>query len=336
MQGRAAPCQQSDDWVGGVMYTQSLSSERTIFLLALLVAVSIPAVLVSTILISSLVSGGWSIALAILVFLVATGTALHIFQGLRRRRQVADLSPIFPGFNGQLLPLFDLLVVRDAGGEARPGEHERHLYWLGESEADWVLMRSRQIDDPKELSAASVIHRAGRPVVFGRGSLQVSVIERSDEEMAAAFDNGPDYVDRLVEAAVTRAMGVRIKKKLVPYAAYIHLSDGQLELLAAVPSEIKDGMLAAAGAGIVAQDESGQWIVDKAGEGIASAAKAGLHEGAERLVGANVMDVADQAADWAGEALWLLNPGGPVKGSTEGARGRATAQLIAARLRAAA
>jgi hypothetical protein len=320
------------------MQVNMRSSELTVILIALYLIIAIPAVLVATIMISSLVSGGWSIALAILTFLIAAGAALQGYQALRLKRQVADLRVLWPDYSGERIPIFDLLMLRDAEGEYRRGENDRHVYSLGDTGDGLVLFRHRTGSDLHKLPAGPLVFRGGKPFrVAKRDIAEISLNERSDREMAESAIDRRDYGERLGSALAQMALSTRVKTKIVPYAAYLQIvasgDEGPIEVLSAVPSEVGDELLESLGSGVIVKNDKGNWLVDEALGKAKGLAADEAHELATAIAGDAAVELFDSANELVGGVAWLGSPDQAVIGTTKGARARLAARLVALKLR---
>ena len=320
------------------MISRSVSGGVTIALLIAYVYLAFMGVLVAAVLASTLVEGGWSIAVTIVTFLFAAGLALQGYERLARWRHVADLEPMFAGYSGERVPLFRLLSLADGEGEAK-GE-EGHNYSLGLARDEAFLLRDRGRDPAHRPVGGKLVHRRGRPVTFSRAALAgIAVIDRDDADIAAKAIDHRDYGERLGSAIAQAAMGTKIKTRIVPFASYLVLAeerpDGWIELVSAIPTEVDSDTLAALGArsaGPADDRPEGESIVALGSDPVHAAASAAGRE----MVGDEAADIAGGANDVLGAAGWLASPDAAAIGSTQGSRGRLMARLVARRLSSAA
>lgn len=317
------------------MTSNSMSAGTTIALMIAYCFFGAMAVLVATVTMSTLIDGGWSIVVAIFTFLIATGLALREFERLRRWRHVVDLQPIFSGYQGERVPLFSLLSLADQDGEVRGEDGKRYSLGIGDRVA--FLLCDGALDHEKRPVGGTVVIRNGQPVVFSRAALaNVDVIDRDDASIAAAAVDKRDYGDRLADAIAQAATGTRVKTKIVPFAAYLVLSeqraDGWTQLVSAVSTEIDGETLAALGSSM-----SGSVEEKGLAEHAADAATGQLYAAAtgvgRDMVGDSAADLVGGANDLIGDVGWVLNPDAAMIATARGSRGRLVARLVANRLK---
>jgi hypothetical protein len=302
------------------------------------------AVAMATILLSSLVSGGWSIAVAILVFLVSTGFALQIFNRLRRWRVDGSYRFSFPSYRGVRYPAFHL-VSTEVDGQIRTFGEPLGTNALAESEEGLFILAAGRSDRPHEIVGGKILRHqtSGRELVIPREALRsIDVFEFTDEAIKAAAVDHRSYAERLAGAGVGMLFGVSTKRKIVPFAAFVVLSairegpHGQsLERLTfAIPTEIDHETMRFMG---LAEGAGNNELVDAAIRyGVNKAQGALVDEGKDQvrdLVGDMPVDVADDIVDLKQDIDFWLNPGAAKIATTDGARGRAMARIVAERVR---
>jgi len=319
--------------------TRNRASVATLAILFAFAYLAFFAVVAVTVMATAYLSGLVAAGVGILVFLIASGFAIQIFERLRGWRSVRDLQRHFPGYPGRRIPIFSLLSL--AGSE--PGRHDRngYLYSLGIAGDHFFLLRNsetRHSDAPHKRVGGRVVEIDRQPVRLPfRDIAGISVIERTDEEMAAGAVDPRDYADRLGSSLAQWATGTKIKTRIVPYAAYliVELADGRA-LVTAVPSEVSKETVTALGAQLREEAEEGNWLVDAAVGKIQSAIGEEAHGRAIDWVGETPVEAFDTVRDWTGDVQWVLNPDSAAIGSTKGGLGRRAAQLVAAEIKLAA
>lgn len=302
------------------------------------------AVVMATVLLSSLVSGGWSIAVAILVFLVAAGFALQAFNALRRWRVDGSYRLSFPSYRGVRYPAFHL-VSTEADGAIRTFGEPLGTNLLAESEEGLFVLAAGRTDRPHEIVGGTILRHqtSGNELIVPREALRaIEVFEFTDEAIEGAAVDNQSYAERLAGAGVGMLFGTSIKRKIVPFAAFVVLTalrEGphgpSLERLTfAVPTEIDHetmrfmGLAEGAGNNELV-DAAIRHAVNKAQDALVDEGKGQVRD----LVGDMPVDVAEDIVDLKQDIEFWLNPGAASIASTDGARGRAMARIIAERVR---
>lgn len=302
------------------------------------------AVVTPTILLSGLVSGGWSIAVGIVVFLVAAGFALQAFTALRRWRVNGFYRLSFPSYRGVRYPAFHL-VSTQVDGDVRTFGSPLDANALAESEEGLFVLAALRSDRPHEIVGGRFVRHqvSGEELLIPREALKaIDVLELTDEAIKAAAVDDRDYAERLVSEGINRLFGVSTKRKIVPFAAFVVLtalrkSEHGLSferLTFAIPTEIHDETLKFMGIG---EGAASNEIVDAAiHHAVNKAQDALIGEGREQvrdLVGDMPLDVADEIVDLKQDIDYWVNLGAAKIATTDGARGRTVARIVAERVR---
>jgi len=300
----------------------------------------------ATILASSLVSGGWGIAIAILAFLISTGFALQAFNALRRWRVTGLYRLSFPSYRGVRYPAFHL-VSTQVDHDVRSFGSPLDANFLAESDEGLFVLAALPSDRPHEIVGGKILRHqvSGEELVIPREALrEIDVFELSDEAIRAAAVDDRSYAERLIGGGINKLIGVSAKRKIVPFAAFMVLTamreggpqGASFERLTfAIPTEIHDETMRFMGIG---KDSNSNEIVEAAiGHAVNKAKGALIEEGREQVhdvVGDMPLDAADEIIDLKKDIDFWVNIDAAKIATTDGARGRAMARIIAERVRA--
>lgn len=265
-----------------------------------------------------------------LFFIGAIGMTV---EAVKQRSDHAAMRARFPGFAGERLPLFHLLAYAGPDGERRFDEPDL-VYSLGVADdAVFVIANKRENSKPiDELLGGRLVPAPGgrEPLGFLRRSLRnAEAIVRTDADIAAGAQDTRDYGDRLAEFVsnkLTSALSLGTSTTtIVPYAAYVVIRaeapGGERQLLAAVPTNVPASTMRWLAVHAVDNYE----VVDDA----IGSARDEVEGALTDAVGlTDAVDVVNEARAW-------TQPGAAIA-TTDGARGRLAARLVARRIRALA
>jgi hypothetical protein len=319
---------------------------KTDLIYAVFWIVAVPAIPVVIILSSTLFEGGWGIAFSIFVGLIALSTAMSTFEALRTKRTNGEYAIRFPGYAGSRFAIFNVLRYEDSDGAIDLQEPEC-VFSFGEASDRLFLLKNNRPEDVTKMPPGKIVQHpvTFRPIVLHLAEIvDVSVIERSDAEIAESAIDRRDYAEKIGSVIAQRMTGTRIKTTIMPYAAFIAITarnaNGEAFLLAAVPTNVTAGAMNAMGDLAATDDAETPWLV---AEGINKAKSAAIDEietRATELLGKPAADVVHQGVDlveevsgYVDEAKTLLDPDAASIATTAGGRGRHLAQLIASRIR---
>ena len=315
-------------------------------LIVLFWIVAVPLVLTLTILSSEVFDEGWGILFTIFIGLGSAGTAMEVFDTIRRKRTEGEYAMRFPGYAGARIPIFDLLRYEDPSGAIDFAEPDCH-YSLGEAAEVLFLLKNKRVEGQARVPPGKlVLHPTTfRPIVLALPEIaDVRVIERSDEEIAASAVDRRDYADKLGSAIAQRVTGTRIKTKITPFGAYVAVTArgdaGETFMLAAIPTDVSAEAMNAMGDLAATDDFTTPWLVSKGIDQAKSIAIEEMDHRATDLLGKPVTDVVHAGADldeqvtgYVDEVKGLIDPDAATIATTAGGRARHMAQLIGLRLR---
>lgn len=304
--------------------------------------IAVPLVLVLTVVISSLVEDStWSIVTAIATFLFASGFALTSFESLRNRQRQSEYALRYPGFRGATFPVYYLLKC-EGGADTVEFDNQDAIYSLAEAQDELFFLRSKRPDDIERMPLGELVTVRGwsKPLAIPLHEVvDVTVIERSDEEIASSSIDHRDFAERLGSQIAQQLTGTKIKTTIIPYAAFVVITlrkeRGTGIILLAVPTTVTAAALKTMGERIQDDDYELPWLIGAAVDAAVSEVQDQAPDEIGNLTNETLGQGVQSAAEIGGavsEALGWLDPDAATISSTSGARGRQMARLIALRI----
>lgn len=299
-------------------------------------AVAIPTALAATYL-----PGWWAAIAGILTFVVMINLSITGWSWLRRRRADAFYRLAFPAYDGYRTYCGTLLQAQVPGSIKRYTEVPQ-CHAIGDGgDALFIIANAKSQMPHSAIGGRMVNHpSSSEPWRLDKARITyIGVDELSDAAIERHAVDPSSEVERVVEAGLLRVIGIKNKRTIIPFAAYIDIrlagAAGEEQLLFGIPTEISNETLQSFG---VAQDPSANALVAAAiSKAVHSARDAGLeavHDRASAAVGETLSGAFDTVADVKRDFESVLSLGAAAQiGSTNGARGRVLARLAAERIR---
>ncbi len=319
---------------------------RSDLLYVLFWIVSALLILVLPILTSSFVQDGtWSVVTAIATFLFATGFAFSFYEQLRTSRRQSEYALCYPGFEGVTFPVYYLLKCEDSSGTIE-FDNVDSVYSLGEAQNELIFLKNKRPDTVENIPLGELVKVRGwsKPLTIPLHEVDdVTVIERSDDDIADSSIDHRDFAERLGSQIAQQLTGTQIKTTIIPYAAFVVVrlrkERGDGIIVIAIPTTVTAAVLAAMGERIQDDDFELPWLLDAAVDAATAAVMTEVEDQVpdtisdmtNETLGQGVQSVADIGGT-VSEALSWLDPDAATVASTSGARGRQMARLIALRI----
>lgn len=296
--------------------------------------------MVSPVFVSSFVKDGtWSLVTAIAVFLISASLAMTLFQKMQNYRTTGEYAHRFQGFRGARFPIFQALRFEGPAGTTEFSEPDL-IYSFGEANDSLFLLKNGRETPFSGLPLGKLIFQNGVPLALKlEDIIDVTVIERSDEEIAGSAVDRRDFAERFGSELAQRITGTKIKTKIIPYAAYVVIisraAKGDQTLLAAIPTDVSAEDLTAMGERVADHDFETPWLISAAVAKARSAIEDEIKDNIENVAGdsaADALQMADDLGEGIDEVKGWLDPDAASIATTVGTRGRRMAHLIAIRI----